>query len=463
MGPGFRPIGRSTRPGGAAGALSPTQRDCGRGVRLSRTLGRGVLSGLLGLLTGCAFNLPLRPDPPPATPPSSQVNPEDHQITVPANGQRGELMIALKPGEHWPLVPMPTIRGQEPEMIGKVAFDSEVLVFKLPKGATVEEAIVAFQNHPAVMLISPNRETTSVPWRTPRFKPARYRPNDPMLEDVWAFGESVTRPSYVWGKKLSAKGIKVAVIDTGVDPYHPELQGRVRWQEGYNFNDSNGNTMDLSGHGTHVAGILAAAGNNGLGIAGVAWDAEILPIKIMDEKGGTDFSALAGIKYAVEQGAKVLNLSFSRPADAPNPLFTQAIEYARKKGAVVIVAAGNDHGKVGLPANSPGAIAVSATEQTASGYEQLASFSNSGPEIMLSAPGADILSTIPNRSYKTMSGTSMAAPFVSGAAALLWAAHPDWSVDQIEKALLGACVDLGQRGRDRNFGYGRIDYSRLPL
>jgi subtilisin family serine protease len=422
-----------------------------------------VLSGVLALLTGCAFNLPFRPAPPPATPPASQVNPEEHDIRVPHNGERGELMIALKPGEHWPLVPMPTIRGQVPQMIGRVAFDSEVLVIKLPAGATVEEAIAAFQNHPAVMLISPHRETMTVPWRTPRFKPARYRPNDPMLEDVWGFGESVTRPSYIWGKGLSAKGVKVAVIDTGVDPHHPELQGRVRWQEGYNFNDSNGNTTDLSGHGTHVAGILAAAGNNGMGIAGVAWDADILPIKIMDENGGTDFSALAGIKYAVERGAKVLNLSFSRQSDAPNPLFTQAIEYARKKGAVVIVAAGNDHGKVGLPANSPGAIAVSATEQTASGYEQLASFSNSGPEIMLSAPGADILSIIPGRSYKTMSGTSMAAPFVSGAAALLWAAHPNWTVEQIENALIGACVDLGPRGRDRTFGFGRIDYSRLPL
>lgn len=441
--------------------MSPITRARSQGARrLRRSV---LLSGLVLVTAGCALNLPVLPQPGPSAPPTSQVDPRKHQITVPANGERGELMIVLKPGQQWPLDPMPQIRGQVPQMIGRLAFEEEVLVIKLPPGVSVEEGTVAFQNHPAVMLISTHQETASVPWQLPRFKPARYRPNDPMLAEVWGFGEGVTRPSYIWSRKLSAKGIKVAVIDTGVDPYHPELQGRVRWDLGYNFNDSNGDSSDQSGHGTHVAGILAAAGNNGLGIAGVAWDAEILPIKIMDAKGGTDFAALAGIKYAVEMGAKVLNLSFSRPSDKANPLFTMAIEYARKKGAVVIVAAGNDRGKVALPANSPGAIAVSATEQSASGHEQLAAFSNSGPEISLSAPGADILSTIPNRSYKVMSGTSMAAPFVSGAAALLWAAHPDWSVEQIEAALLGACVDLGPRGKDRSFGYGRIDYSRLPL
>ncbi|MNK41289.1 Thermophilic serine proteinase precursor [compost metagenome] len=440
--------------------MSPFEREKTRRARPLRAV--VTLSAMLSLASGCALNFPLIPQPGPTTPPTSQIDPGKHQITVPANGERGQLMIALKPGEQWPLVPMPQIRGHEPQLIGRVAFDNEVLVIKLPAGATIEEGIAAFQNHPAVMLISPHRETAGLPWQAPRFLPARYRPNDPMLAEIWGFGEGVTRPSYIWGRNLSAKGVRVAVIDTGVDPYHPELQGRVRWELGYNFNDSNGNSTDLSGHGTHVAGILAAAGNNGIGIAGVAWEAEILPIKIMDDKGGTDFAALAGIKYAVEMNAKVLNLSFSRPSDSSNPLFDMAIDYARKKGAVVVVAAGNNRGKVGLPANSPGAIAVSATEQSGSS-ERLASFSNSGPEIRLSAPGADILSTIPNRSYKVMSGTSMAAPFVSGAAALLWAAHPDWSVEQIEAALLGACVDLGPRGRDSQFGYGRIDYSRLPL
>jgi subtilisin family serine protease len=370
-------------------------------------------------------------------------------------------MIVLKRGYQWPLDPKPLIRGQEPQLIGRVPFEEEVLTIKLPPGVSKAEGIAVFQLHPAVQYIA--REIASLQMVKPAYRPGMSRPNDPLLNDVWGFDEDVTRPSAAWSRNLSAKGVRIAVIDTGVDPYHPELQGRVRWELGYNFKDSNGDSQDLSGHGTHVAGIVAAAGNNGLGIAGVAWDAEILPVKIMDEKGGTDFAALAGIKFAVDSGAKVLNMSFSRQADEPNPLFTLAIEYARKKGAVVVVAAGNERSKVGLPANSPGAIAVSATERTRSGSERLWSSSNSGPEILLSAPGAEILSTVPNRGYKIMSGTSMAAPFVSGAAALLWAAHPDWSVEQIEKALLAACTDLGPRGRDATYGYGRIDFSRLPL
>lgn len=421
------------------------------------------LSSLMVLAAGCTFKWPVGPAPAPPPPPLSQVNPEDHDITVPAHGERGELMVALKPGYQWPLEPKPLVRGREPQLIGRVSFDSEVLVIKLPAGSTVEEGIAAFQLHPAVLLISPYRETAGIEWLQPAYRPGPTRPNDPLLGDVWGFDENVTRPSAAWSRNLSAKGVRVAVIDTGVDPYHPELQGRVRWELGYNFKDSNGDSQDLSGHGTHVAGIVGASGNNGLGIAGVAWDAEILPIKIMDDEGGTDFAALAGIKFAVDSGAKVLNMSFTRKADEPNPLFTLAIEYARKKGAVVIAAAGNERGKVGLPANSPGAIAVSATEMTRNGSERLWSRSNSGPEIRLSAPGADILSTVPNRGYKVMSGTSMAAPFVAGAAALLWAAHPDWTVEQIEKALAEACVDLGPRGRDPSFGYGRIDFSKLPL
>lgn len=422
-----------------------------------------VLSALASGLSACSVQVPWLPANPPAEPPSSRVNPEDHQITVPANGQRGDLLVALKPGSTWPIDPMPTFRGQVPEMIGRVAFDFEVLVVKLPPGVSENEGIAAFQNHPEVMMISTYRETLALPTIEGPLHPAQARPNDPLLAEVWGFGEGVTRPSAIWSRGLSARGVLIAVIDTGVDPYHPELMGRVRWEEGYNFKDSNGDSTDKSGHGTHVAGILAAAGNNHLGIAGVAWDAEILPVKVMDEKGGTDFAALAGIKYAVDRGAKVLNLSFSRKADNPNPLFTMAIDYARRKGAVVVVAAGNDRGPVGLPANSPGAIAVSATDQNSRGQEVLASFSNYGPEIALSAPGANILSTIPGRRYKVMSGTSMAAPFVSGAAAHLWAAHPDWTVQQIEQALFSACVDLGPRGRDPRFGYGRIDYSRLPL
>lgn len=370
----------------------------------------------------------------------------------------GQLIVGLHPGHT--LDELPTFNGEPVTVLGELDFSIPLVMLRLPDEVTVDDAIAALKDHPAVTLIAPNRNLrrAPVPAGVPTSLWGAPRPNDPMFPSQWAFSDGVTNARMLWQRGIDAKNVMVAVIDTGVDHTHPELRGRVL--AGYNFKDGNTDVMDHDGHGTHVAGLIAASGNNGQGIAGVSWTAKILAVKVMDSVSGTDFGAIAGIKYAVDAGAKILNLSFSSDSPQRNPMFDLAIEYALDKGALVIAAAGNKGGPVTAPGNCPGVLTVSATAK--SGIESLASFSNYGPEVYLSAPGDNVLSTIPGGGYKTMSGTSMATPIVAGAAAVLLAEHPDWKPDDLKAALARSVTPLGTKGRNEKFGYGRIDLSLLP-
>ncbi|HEY9899592.1 MAG TPA: S8 family serine peptidase [Pantanalinema sp.] len=370
----------------------------------------------------------------------------------------GQLIVGLKPG--YDVEALPALGGGQPVVLGALDFSTPLRMLRLPSGVTVDEAIRAYQTHPAVALIAPNRSVDAVPRpRALAFDPfGGLTPNDPYFNSEWGFGDGVTNARALWRRGIDASRVTVAVIDTGIDYNHPDLQGRVAI--GYNFKDGNKDVMDRDGHGTHVAGLIGAAGNNGIGVAGVAWDVRLLAIKVMDHAGGTDFGAAAGIKYAVDAGAKVLNLSFSSDSTKRNPIFDLAVKYANEHGATVIAAAGNQNGPVSSPANSPGVLAISATSKR--GVEHLASFSNHGGEVFLAAPGDGIFSTFLAGGYKSLSGTSMAAPVVAGAAAVLYAAHPGWTPSQVQAALAQAVDPLGTRGRTEQFGYGRIDLSKLP-
>lgn len=375
----------------------------------------------------------------------------------------GQLIVGLHAGHD--VSELPAFGGQAVRVLGELRFSIPVLMLGLPAGVSVDLAIAELRTHPAVALIARNQLTTSVP--KPTGFPAPFStpipainagPNDPMLGQQWGFDEAVTHPRSWWRRGIRGRGITVAVVDTGIDYTHPELYGRVL--VGYNFKDGNTDVMDRDGHGTHVAGILGAAGNNGRGIAGVLWDVPLLAVKVMDGTGGTDFGAIAGIKYAVDAGAKVLNLSFSAPDGQRNPLFDLAIQYANDKGTLVFAATGNQGSAVSAPANSPGALAIAATSYR--GGEARAGFSNYGKEVFASAPGDRILSTWPGGQYQVLSGTSMAAPMIAGAAAGLWAEHPDWSAAQVRSALLKALDALGPAGRNDLLGWGRIDFAKLP-
>jgi subtilisin family serine protease len=278
---------------------------------------------------------------------------------------------------------------------------------------------------------------------------AYYQPNDPRYTEQWHL-PSISAPG-AWDVTAGSSQVTIAVIDTGVDYTHPDLASKC--VAGYNFVAHNSNPMDDHGHGTHVAGIAAAIGNNGTGVAGVDWGARIMPIKVLDARGsGYDSDVASGIRYAADNGARVINMSLG--STEYSYTLEEAVNYAYNKGVTIIAAAGNDGGSVGYPAACDHVIAVGALDSG----DRLASFSNHGSALDLTAPGVNILSTVPG-GYQKMSGTSMASPVVTGCASLVLARYPEDSPSQVEADLEASANDLGSPGFDTTFGDGKVNAS----
>ena len=208
-------------------------------------------------------------------------------------------------------------------------------------------------------------------------------------------------------------GVTIAVVDTGVDYIHPDLAGRV--DLGRDFVDQDDDPMDVQGHGTHVAGIAAGTADDGFGIAGIAPGARILAVRVLDDEGAGNYSQVAaGIVFAAQRGAKVINLSLG--GQQPSELLRNAIDYAAAHGAIVTCATGNEALRtIGYPARYASCMAVGASGLS----DELAEFSNVGAGIDVVAPGVQVLSSTMGATYDSWDGTSMAAPAVSGVAALL--------------------------------------------
>ena len=275
--------------------------------------------------------------------------------------------------------------------------------------------------------------------------------SDPLLDQQWGL-TAIGAPS-VWSVTRGA-GVTVAVIDSGSGP-HPDLDANLdAGRTMFGSIDSVG-VMDIdnAGHGSHVAGIIAAVADNAIGGSGVAPQSRILPIRVLDAQGSGDSKDVSkAVRLAVDSGVKVINLSLGGATESTS--LTAAIQYAVDRNVLVVAAAGN--GAVDSPPKWPAAsdlaLAVSAVDRNNS----VTSFDQRGDYIDLAAPGASILSTASN-DYKIQSGTSMAAAFVTGAAALLFAAQPSITAAQVRDVLQRTATDIGAPGRDTTFGYGLIN------
>lgn len=321
---------------------------------------------------------------------------------------------------------------------------------EIPAGTDANQVISAYKANPDVKLVDVAKKRHIFSTVT-----------DPLYNEQWGFhaiGAAEARNFLGASIREKLSDITVAVIDTGVDVDHEDLQGVLL--PGYNVIDDNNEVDDDNGHGTHVAGIIGAVPND-KGIIGVAGGVKILPIKALDSNGeGYDFEIAIGIREAVDRGADVINLSLG--SNEGSELEADAIKYALAHGVVVIGAAGNDGVEsVSYPAAYPGVIAVSAIDP----YEVIADFSNTGEEIDLAAPGVNILSTVPIEldddgnpdGYIYYDGTSMAAPMVAGVAALILAQNPNLKNYEVASILTETAKDLGEEGKDDSYGYGMVD------
>lgn len=278
-------------------------------------------------------------------------------------------------------------------------------------------------------------------------------PNDPLYPQQWGL-PAIGAPAawdYTWG----AESVLVAVIDSGVDLEHPDLAGRIA-PGGWDFIGNDGLPDDVQGHGTFIAGIVAAQTNNNLLMAGTAPGARILPVRVLNDTGnGNTFVVAQGVRWAVDAGAKVINMSLGGPISDSE--LTAALQYAQSKDVVIVAASGNTHpAPVQSPAREPGVIAVGSVDKNS----VIADSSCRGPELDLVAPGVGIQSVMNGSTWGTGSGTSMAAPFVAGAAALLRSAAPHLSAAEVAATLSAHARDLGATGRDDTFGAGIVDIGR---
>jgi len=345
-----------------------------------------------------------------------------------------------------------------------------IVEIDIKKDADLFETMEVLNNHPDIEYAEPlyiYRASGEQAVQAVTVAEAVYEPDDTYYTKKWQWGLQAINVNSIWDRVPleQRSGITIAVVDTGVDVYHPDLRDNII--DGYDFVGNDSNADDDNGHGTHVAGIAAAVPYNGTGIAGVAGGARIMPVKVLDENGrGNSLGLYLGIVYAANHGADVINLSLS--SAVPSLLVEEAVEYALSKDVVVVAATGNQSSDVAYPAAFEGVIGVGAVDYYDGNKFKLADFSNKGDEVDLTAPGVDIISTVPYEldifdgnqdGYELKNGTSMAAPFVAGMAALLRAENNHRTYEQIQTILEETAVDVGDEGKDSLFGAGVINGS----
>ncbi len=308
-------------------------------------------------------------------------------------------------------------------------------VVQLPSGADEVAVAAALSRNPNVqfaeldMLVAPD-DTGA---------------NDPYFEDAWHLSK-IGAPS-AWDDSLG-EGVTVAILDTGVDSAHPDLAGQL--VGGWNMYDNNPDTSDVYGHGTKVAGVVAAASNNGLGVTSIAWKSVLMPVRISRPDGWAYYSTIAqGLTWAADNGARVANISY---AVSGSYSVKSAADYMKSLGGLVAVAAGNS-GQNESYAPSSALVSVAATTSS----DNRASWSSYGDFVDLSAPGVGIWTTSRGGGFSPPSGTSFSSPVTAAVIALMMAANPSLSPSELETILWNTALDLGSSGYDIYYGNGRVD------
>lgn len=330
------------------------------------------------------------------------------------------------------------IQAQELDLQEESGFS--LLSFSKP--IDVKKTIKKLQQNSGIISINPNYTIRK-----------SFIPSEPYFHKQWYLNK-IQVPD-AWDITKGSSGIKVAIVDGGVQLSHPELKGKII--KPYDILTQS-TKLPSNDHGTHIAGIIAAL-QNGTGTTGIAPNVKIIPINVFNGAEASIYDIAEGIYYAVKSDASIINLSLTSDIDVP--VLETAINHARSKGVLVIGAAGNDAtSKPYYPAAYSNVLGVSATDKN----DHLSQFSNYGSSIDFSAPGVDIFSTISNSQYSAMDGTSMAAPIVSATAAMILSKNPFLTPIEVIHILQKSALDLGPEGRDPKFGYGRVNvYEALKI
>ncbi len=351
----------------------------------------------------------------------------------------------------------------------------DIYKLQIPEGTSVEEMLYLLSRNPDVEYASPNY-----------YRYLTITPHDTLFNEQYALYNSgqVAGPpgspqgkdradikaTAGWEETIGEESVVIAVIDSGIDLEHPDLINKIS-PNGWDFVDEDSEPEYNLWHGTHVAGIAGAETNNGKGIAGVAWNCKIMPLKVVeiDPVEGpiiTDDLAIEAIRYAADNGADVINLSFGGPD--PNPLLREAMKYAYDKNVVIVASTGNEGIAVLYPAAYDDyCLAVAATDQD----DNRIDWSNFGPEVDVAAPGVNILSCYPvdlvaepgQLPYGWASGTSMATPHVAGLAALIKSIKPHLKAAEIMSVIRYSADDINSSlypGKDDYVGYGRLNMEK---
>ena len=339
--------------------------------------------------------------------------------SAPAASEPGELLVRFEPGGSQ----ASAVSAVDGELVERLPLPGLVRV-ELEPGSSLAAAEAAFERRSDVRYAEPNYRYS-----------VHATPNDPFFPQLWGLHQAndadIDAPE-AWNLTTGADAVTVAVVDTGVAYTHPDLA--LNMVSGWDFFAGDADPVDTDGHGTHVAGTIGARGDNGEGITGVNWRVKLMPLRAGNTSTFPVSAVVQAFQYACSHGAKVVNGSFGGLGSS------QAIHdaIAACPGALFVFSAGNsgsDNDTLPVfPCNDPGknVVCVAATNQS----DQLASFSNHGVSVELAAPGDGILSTVPGPNYATFSGTSMAAPHVAGAAALVLARRPTLTPTQLRQALL---------------------------